>query len=125
MRARGKTSEAIKRLIVLQPKTTRVIRNGVEQDVPIETVGLDETLRVRPGERIAVDGILIEGHSTIDESMISGEPIPVQKQVGDEVISGTINKNAGPSLVTPADDVRRRVRMHAARQREKVFMSQL
>jgi Cu+-exporting ATPase len=92
MRARGKTSEAIKRLIGLQPKTARVIRNGVEQDVPIETVGLDETLRVRPGERIAVDGILIEGHSSIDESMISGEPIPVQKQVGDEVISGTINK---------------------------------
>jgi len=92
MRARGKTSEAIKRLIGLQPKTARVIRNGVEQDVPIETVGLDETLRVRPGERIAVDGTLIEGHSTIDESMISGEPVPVQKQVGDEVVAGTINK---------------------------------
>jgi Cu+-exporting ATPase len=92
MRARGKTSEAIKRLIGLQPKTARVIRDGVEADVPIETVGLDETLRVRPGERIAVDGILIEGHSTIDESMISGEPVPVQKQVGDEVVAGTINK---------------------------------
>ena len=92
MRARGKTSEAIKRLIGLQSKTARVIRDGVEADVPIETVGLDETLRVRPGERIAVDGILIEGHSTIDESMISGEPVPVQKQVGDEVVAGTINK---------------------------------
>jgi Cu+-exporting ATPase len=92
MRARGKTSEAIKRLIGLQAKTARVIRDGVEQDIPIEQVGLDETLRVRPGERLAVDGIIIEGHSTIDESMISGEPIPVQKQVGDEVVGGTINK---------------------------------
>jgi len=92
MRARGKTSEAIKRLIGLQAKTARVIRDGVEQDIPIEEVGLDETLRVRPGERLAVDGIIIEGHSSIDESMISGEPIPVQKQVGDEVVAGTINK---------------------------------
>jgi len=92
MRARGKTSEAIKRLIGLQAKTARVIRDGVEQDIPIEDVGLDETLRVRPGERLAVDGIIIDGHSSIDESMISGEPIPVQKAVGDKVIAGTINK---------------------------------
>jgi Cu+-exporting ATPase len=92
MRARGKTSEAIKRLIGLQPKTARVIRDGVEQDVAIEEVGLDETLRVRPGERIAVDGLIIEGHSSIDESMLSGEPVPVQKQLGDEVVAGTINK---------------------------------
>ena len=92
MRARGKTSEAIKRLIGLQAKTARVIRDGVEQDIPIEDVGLDETLRVRPGERIAVDGILIEGHSSVDESMLSGEPVPVQKAVGDEVAAGTINK---------------------------------
>jgi Cu+-exporting ATPase len=92
MRARGKTSEAIKRLIGLQAKTARVIRDGVEQDIAIEEVGLDETLRVRPGERIAVDGIIIDGHSSIDESMLSGEPIPVQKAVGDEVAAGTINK---------------------------------
>jgi len=92
MRARGKTSEAIKRLIGLQPKTARVIRNGVEQDVAIEDVGLDETLRVRPGERIAVDGIIIDGHSSIDESMLSGEPVPVQKKAGDEVSAGTMNK---------------------------------
>ncbi len=92
MRARGKTSEAIKRLIGLQPKTASVIRNGVEQDVVIEEVGLDETLRVRPGERIAVDGLIIEGQSSIDESMLTGEPIPVQKQAGDEVVAGTINK---------------------------------
>ena len=92
MRARGKTSEAIKRLIGLQPKTARVIRDGVELDIAIEEVGLDEALRVRPGERIAVDGIIIEGHSSIDESMLSGEPMPVEKQKGDEVVAGTINK---------------------------------
>jgi len=93
MRARGKTSEAIRRLIGLQPKTARVVRNGIEQDIPIEEVGLDETLRVRPGEKIAVDGRIIDGHSTIDESMLTGEPIPVSKQVGDEVVGGTINKS--------------------------------
>jgi len=92
MKARGKTSEAIKRLIGLQPKTARVVRDGVEQDIAIEEVGLDETLRVRPGERIAVDGVIIDGHSTIDESMLSGEPIPVEKGEGDEVAAGTINK---------------------------------
>jgi len=93
MRARGKTSEAIKRLIGLQPRTARVVRNGVEQDIPIEEVGLDDTLRVRPGERLAVDGIIIDGSSNIDESMLSGEPVPVRKQAGDEVVAGTINKS--------------------------------
>ena len=93
MRARGKTSEAIKRLIGLQPKTARVVREGVEVDIPIEDVGLEETLRVRPGERIAVDGDIIEGGSSIDESMLTGEPVPVQKQVGDGVSAGTINKS--------------------------------
>ena len=91
MKARGKTSEAIKRLIGLQPKTARVLRDGKEIDVAISEVGLDETLRIRPGERIAVDGIIIEGHSNIDESMLTGEPIPVEKDVGDEVSTGTIN----------------------------------
>ncbi|MGE0081920.1 MAG: heavy metal translocating P-type ATPase [Thiohalomonadaceae bacterium] len=90
-RARGKTSEAIRRLIGLQPKTARVVRNGQELDVPIAEVGLNETLRVRPGERIPVDGVIMEGHSLVDESMISGEPIPVAKQCGDEVVGGTIN----------------------------------
>ncbi|MBE9516136.1 MAG: copper-translocating P-type ATPase [Proteobacteria bacterium] len=92
MRARGKTSEAIKRLIGLQPKTARVVRNGEELDIPIEQVGLDETLRVRPGEKIAVDGVVIDGHSSVDESMLTGEPMPVGKQVEDEVAAGTINK---------------------------------
>ncbi|MDH5395633.1 MAG: copper-translocating P-type ATPase, partial [Gammaproteobacteria bacterium] len=91
MKARGKTSEAIKRLIGLQPKTARVLRDGKEVDVAISDVGLNETLRVRPGERIAVDGVIIDGHSNIDESMLTGEPIPVEKNVGDEVATGTIN----------------------------------
>lgn len=93
MRARGKTSEAIKRLIGLQPKTARVVRNGHEQDVPIEEIGLDETLRVRPGEKIAVDGVIIDGHSNVDESMLTGEPIPVEKKTGDKVVGGTLNKS--------------------------------
>ncbi len=92
-RARGKTSEAIRRLIGLQPKTARVVRNGQELDVPIAEVGLDETLRVRPGERIPVDGVIMEGHSLVDESMVSGEPIPVAKQCSDEVVGGTVNGN--------------------------------
>jgi P-type Cu+ transporter len=91
MRARGRTSEAIKRLIGLQPKTARVVRDGRELDVPIGEVGLDETLRVRPGERIPVDGVVIEGGSAVDESMLTGEPLPVEKHPGDEVVGGTIN----------------------------------
>jgi len=92
MRARGKTSEAIRRLIGLQPRTARVIREGRETDIPIEEVGLKETLRVRPGEKVPVDGVVLEGHSSVDESMLTGEPIPVEKNVGDEVVGGTLNK---------------------------------
>jgi Cu+-exporting ATPase len=91
MRARGKTSEAIRRLVGLQPKHARVVREGKELDVAIITVGLGETVRVRPGERIPLDGTIIDGHSYVDESMISGEPLPVDKVKGDEVIGGTIN----------------------------------
>jgi Cu+-exporting ATPase len=91
MRARGRTSEAIKRLIGLQPATARVIRNGVEADLPIEKVGLEETIRVRPGEKIPVDGLLFEGGSHVDESMLTGEPMPVRKTVGNEVFGGTLN----------------------------------
>ncbi|MDH3514663.1 MAG: heavy metal translocating P-type ATPase, partial [Gammaproteobacteria bacterium] len=93
MRARGKTSEAIKRLIGLQPKTARVVRDGKELDIPISEVGLDETLRVRPGEKIPVDGVILEGHSSVDESMLTGEPMPVGKKSGDEVTGGTLNKS--------------------------------
>ena len=90
-RALGKTSEAIKRLIGLQPRTARVIRQGLEVDVPISEVGLDEAVRVRPGERVPVDGAIIEGHSSVDESMLTGEPMPVEKAVGDEIVGGTVN----------------------------------
>lgn len=91
-RARGKTSAAIRALIGLQPRTARVVREGQEVDIPIEQVGLGETLRVRPGEKIAVDGVLIEGHSTVDESMLTGESLPVEKQAGSNVAAGTINQ---------------------------------
>ncbi|MGZ8136963.1 MAG: heavy metal translocating P-type ATPase, partial [Methylococcaceae bacterium] len=90
--ARGKTSSAIRQLIGLQPRTARVVRNGEEIDIAIEEVGLGETLRVRPGEKVAVDGILLEGHSTVDESMLTGESLPVEKTVGAQVVAGTINQ---------------------------------
>ncbi|MFM6204111.1 heavy metal translocating P-type ATPase, partial [Planktothrix sp.] len=91
-RARGKTSDAIKKLMGLQAKTARVIRSGEEVDIPIEAVNVGDIIRVRPGEKIPVDGELIEGNSTIDESMVTGESIPVEKHPGDEVIGATINK---------------------------------
>ena len=93
VKARGRTSEAIKRLIGLQPKTARVLRGDEEVDIPIDDVVMGDKLRVRPGEKIAVDGRVIEGHSSIDESMLTGEPIPVVKEIGDEIIAGTLNKS--------------------------------
>ncbi len=90
--ARGKTSGAIRQLIGLQPRTARVIREGVELDIAIAEVGLGETLRVRPGEKIAVDGEVLEGHSTVDESMLTGEPLPVEKSTGSKVAAGTMNQ---------------------------------
>jgi len=90
--AKGKTSEAIKKLMGLQPKTAKVIRDGKEVDIPIEKVEIGDIIVVRPGERIPVDGIIVEGNSAVDESMITGESIPVDKSKGDEVIGATINK---------------------------------
>src|SRR3972149_2159470 len=92
IRAKGKSSEAIKKLIGLQAKTARVLRNGDEIDLPVEEVVLDDIIIVRPGEKIPVDGILVDGASSIDESMITGESIPVEKHESDEVIGTTINK---------------------------------
>lgn len=92
MRARGKTSQAIQRLIGLQPKTARVLRDGVEVDIPIEQVRVGDSVHVRPGEQIPVDGMISEGRSKIDQSMLTGEPLPITKSVGDEVATGTINK---------------------------------
>ncbi len=90
-KARGNTSQAIKRLIGLQPSTARIIRNGKELDVPVQEIGLEETVRIRPGERIPVDGDLFEGGSHVDESMLTGEPIPVHKRINDKVFGGTLN----------------------------------
>ncbi len=93
LKARGRTSEAIKRLIGLQAKTARVVRGGEEQDIAIEQVLRNDTVRVRPGEKIPVDGKVSEGHTTVDESMLTGEPMPVEKTTGDEVVAGTLNKS--------------------------------
>jgi Cu+-exporting ATPase len=96
LRARSRTGAAIKALLGLVPKTARRINpDGTESDVPLEQVHIGDKLRVRPGEKIPVDGVILEGYSSVDESMISGEPIPVEKTVGDRVIAGTINGNGG------------------------------
>jgi Cu+-exporting ATPase len=91
-RAKGQTSDAIKKLMGLQPKTARVIRDGKEMDIPVEEVLVGDIIIVRPGEKIPVDGIIQEGKSAVDESMITGESIPVKKGPGIEVIGATINK---------------------------------
>ncbi len=90
--AKGKTSEAIKKLMGLQAKTARVIINGIEKDIPIEEVEVGHIVVVRPGEKIPVDGKILEGNSSIDESMLTGESLPVEKKMGDTVIGATINK---------------------------------
>jgi len=91
-RAKGKTGEAIRKLMGLRPKTAHVVRDGAEVDVPIEEVHVGDLVVVRPGERIPVDGVVFEGHSAVDESMLTGEPLPVDKRPGDEIIGATINK---------------------------------
>lgn len=98
MRARGRTSQAIKNLMNLQPPMARVVRNGIEQDLPLEEVGLQETLRVRAGERIPLDGTVLEGESYVDEAMLTGESLPMHKQAGDNVTGGTMN-NSGTFLM--------------------------
>ncbi len=91
--AKGRTSEAVKKLVQLQAKTATVVRDGKEVEVPIDEVVVGDILVIKPGEKIPVDGIVVEGYSTVDESMITGEPIPVEKTKGDPVIGSTINKN--------------------------------
>lgn len=92
-RSKGKTSEAISKLMDLAPKTATVLRGGVEQEIPVEDVVTGDTIIVKPGQRIPVDGKIIEGFSAVDESAITGESIPVEKQVGDTVIGATVNKS--------------------------------
>lgn len=92
LRARRRTGSAIRELLSLAPSTAHVIRDGYEQEIPLEKVRPEDTLRVRPGEKIPVDGKVIEGRSSVDESMITGEPIPVEKVQGDKVVGGTVNQ---------------------------------
>ncbi len=92
-RSKGKTSEAISKLMDLAPKTATVLRNGVEQEIPVEEVVTGDTIIVKPGQRIPVDGKIMEGFSAVNESAITGESIPVEKQVGDTVIGATVNKS--------------------------------
>ncbi len=89
---RGRASEAIRKLMSLQPKIARVVRDGTEVEVPADEVEVDELLLVRPGEQIPVDGVVIDGYSAVDQSMLTGESMPVEKRAGDEVIGGTMNK---------------------------------
>jgi Cu+-exporting ATPase len=92
IRAKGRTSEAIKKLMGLQAKTARVIRNDMEMDIPVEEVLVGDVVQVRPGEKVPVDGVILEGSSAVDESMLTGESLPASKKVGDEVIGATLNK---------------------------------
>ena len=97
-RARGRTSQAIQRLVGLQPRVAHVVRDGRAVDVPVSDVVLDDVVDVRPGERVPVDGEVTAGHSFVDESMITGEPVPVEKGVGGTVVGGTVNQNGALTL---------------------------
>ena len=92
-RSKGQMSSAIEKLVNMAPKTARVIRNGVEQEITVDEVALGDVIRVRPGESMPVDGVVVEGRTSVDESMLTGESIPVEKKSGDEVIGASINKN--------------------------------
>ena len=92
-RTKGQTSSAIKKLIGLQPKKAKIIENGVEKEVLIEKLKVGDIVVAKPGEKIAVDGVVVEGSTSVDESMLTGESLPVTKNVGDKVVGGSINKN--------------------------------
>jgi Cu+-exporting ATPase len=97
-RAKGRTSEAIKRLVRLQPRAARVVRDGSVVEVPIDAVRAGDIVEVRPGERLPVDGEVVQGSSFVDESMITGEPVPVEKKTGSQAVGGTINQNGALSV---------------------------
>jgi P-type Cu+ transporter len=103
LRARHQTGNAIRELLQLAPKTARVIRDGVDEDVPLEDVRVGDRCRVRPGERIPVDGVVVDGHTAVDEAMVTGEPLPAEKEVGSRVTGGTLNGTG--SIVFSADRV--------------------
>jgi copper-exporting ATPase len=104
-KAKGKTSMAIRKLMGLQPKTAHILRDGKEEDILISELKKGDKVSVRPGERVPVDGLIVEGDTFIDESMISGEPIPVEKKLNDKVLAGTINQNG--AFVMSAEKVGR------------------
>ena len=104
-KAKGKTSMAIRKLMGLQPKTARILRDGKEENILISELKKGDKVSVRPGERVPVDGLIVEGDTFIDESMISGEPIPVEKKLNDKVLAGTINQNG--AFVMSAEKVGR------------------
>jgi P-type Cu+ transporter len=103
LRARSRTGAAIRALLDLAPRTARVVRDGREEDIPLEGVHVGDQLRVRPGEKIPVDGVIVEGHSSVDESMITGESVSVEKNGGDRVIGATVN--ASGSFIMRAEGV--------------------
>lgn len=130
LRARNQTGEAIKKLLGLAAKTAlRIKEDGTEEDVPLESVQLGDILRVRPGEKVPVDGVVTQGSSSIDESMITGEPIPVQKNIGDKVVGATVNGTG--SILMKAEKVgadtllSRIVHMVAEAQRSKAPIQKL
>src|SRR3989475_6995898 len=95
LRAMGQTSHAIRQLLALAPAMALRIENGVEKEIPLSEVRVGDRLRVRPGEKIPVDGSVVEGSSNVDESMVTGEPVPVPKRPGDRVVGGTVNAKGG------------------------------
>ena len=103
LRARSQTNSAIKALLGLAPKTARRLRDGVEEDVPLDQVAVGDLLRVRPGEKVPVDAVVLDGRSPVDESMVTGEPVPVEKEAGSRVTGGTVNGTG--SLVVRAERV--------------------
>jgi len=103
LRARHQTGTAIRELLQLAPKTARVLRDGVEQDVPLENVRVGDLCRVRPGEKVPVDGVVVEGRTAVDEAMVTGEPVPAEKEPGARVTGGTLNTTG--SIVFKADRV--------------------
>ena len=103
LRARSQTSAAIKALLGLAPKTARRIRDGVEEDIPLPHVAVGDLLRVRPGEKLPVDGVVVDGRTSVDESMVTGEPVPVEKEAGTRVTGGTVNGTG--SIVMRAERV--------------------
>jgi Cu+-exporting ATPase len=130
LRARSRTGTAIKALLGLAPKTARkVLDNGEEADIPLEHVQVGDRLRIRPGEKVPVDGEVLEGASSIDESMVSGEPIPVEKHAGDKVVGATVN--AAGTLVMKAEKIgsetllARIIQMVAAAQRSRAPIQKL